>query len=211
MRNACGYWESISFLSIKLWVALIEYSQKPQAERSWAPLHKRGQKEFMTICNGLLGQGSANNCSLFFAGCFLVTSWLSWQLELYPWHSVVCNSPVLSPLHCGWSSIGKSSSFFFFLLFLIGSVGLEIVIFLFLLYLSKLFKKRTLKRELVVFFLQTLPPPPLSLTILLPVFTSRSVTSLYTPLLSTCWHHQERIVSREEEFSLSAAISLHGV
>lgn len=114
MRNACGYWESISFLSIKLWVALIEFSQKPQAERSWAPLHKRGQKEFMTICNGLLGQGSANNCSLFFAGCFLVTSWLSWQLELYPWHSVVCNSPVLSPLHCGWSSIGKSSSFFFF-------------------------------------------------------------------------------------------------
>lgn len=34
MPNACGYWESISFLSIKLWVALIEFSQKPQAERS---------------------------------------------------------------------------------------------------------------------------------------------------------------------------------
>lgn len=49
----------------------------------------------------------------FFAGCFLVTSWLSWQLELYPWHSVVCNPSVLSPLQCGWSSIGKSSIFFF--------------------------------------------------------------------------------------------------
>lgn len=54
--NACGYWESISFLSIKPWVALIEFSQKPQAERDpEPPLHKRGQKEFMTICNGLLG------------------------------------------------------------------------------------------------------------------------------------------------------------
>lgn len=45
MPNACGYWEFISFLSIKLWVALIEFSQKPQAGRSWAPLHKRGQKK----------------------------------------------------------------------------------------------------------------------------------------------------------------------
>lgn len=34
MPDACGYWESISVLSIKLWVALIEFYQKPQAERS---------------------------------------------------------------------------------------------------------------------------------------------------------------------------------
>lgn len=71
----------------------------------------------------------------------------------------MCNPSVLSPLQCGWSSIGKSS-IFFFSLSLIVSVGLEIVIFLFPLYLSMLFKKRPLERELVVFFCK-----PLSLSL----------------------------------------------
>ena len=68
----------------------------------------------------------------------------------------MCNPSVLSPLQCGWSSIGKSS--IFFSLSLIVSVGLEIVIFLFPLYLSMLFKKRPLERELVVFFCKPLSP-----------------------------------------------------
>lgn len=44
MPNACGYWESISFLSIKLWVALIEFSQNPKPRDPWAPEHKMDQK-----------------------------------------------------------------------------------------------------------------------------------------------------------------------
>lgn len=37
MSNACGYWESISFLSIKLWVAFIEFSQKPPSREILSP------------------------------------------------------------------------------------------------------------------------------------------------------------------------------
>lgn len=69
----------------------------------------------------------------------------------------MCNPPVLSPLQCGWSSIGKNFfSLSLFPLSLIVSVGLEIVIFLFPLYLSMLFKKRPLEGELVVFFCKPL-------------------------------------------------------
>lgn len=65
----------------------------------------------------------------------------------------MCNPSVLSPLHCGWSSTGKSLVSPPPPLFsLIASTDLEIVIFFFPLYLSMLFKKRPLERELIVFF-----------------------------------------------------------
>lgn len=62
----------------------------------------------------------------------------------------MCNPSVLNPLHRGWSSTGKSLVPPTFSL--IASTDLEIVIFFFPLYLSMLFKKRPLERELVVFF-----------------------------------------------------------
>lgn len=79
----------------------------------------------MTIYNGLPGRRSLNNRSLSLAGCFLVTSWLSCRCELYPWHFVVHNPSVLSPLQCGWSSVSKALPFPSPTPF---SVGLETVI-----------------------------------------------------------------------------------
>lgn len=77
------------------------------------PPNIKGAKE--NLWQSVMGswvRGQQTIAPSFFAGCFLVTSWLNWQLELYPWHSVVWSPSVLSPLHCSWSSIGKSSIFF---------------------------------------------------------------------------------------------------
>lgn len=125
--------------------------RNPKPRDPELPNIKGAKKNLWQSVMGSWVRGQQTIAPSFFAGCFLVTSWLNWQLELYPWHSVVWSPSVLSPLHCGWSSIGKSSIFFFPPCLTV-CMGLEIVIFLFPLYLSMLFKRRPLERELVVFF-----------------------------------------------------------
>lgn len=180
--------------------------RNPKPRDPEPPNIKGAKKNLWQSVMGSWVRGQQTIAPSFFAGCFLVTSWLNWQLELYPWHSVVWSPSVLSPLHCGWSSIGKGSIFFSCLPYrLHGPWNSHLS-------LSTLFvnalQKETFREGIsCFFFLQTLLSLPL--IVLSPAFMSRSPTSLYTPLLSTCWHHQERIVSREEEFSPSAAILLY--
>lgn len=45
MPSACGYWEFISFLRIKLWVALIQLSHKTPEPRDPEPPYIKGAKK----------------------------------------------------------------------------------------------------------------------------------------------------------------------
>lgn len=84
--NACGYWEFISFLSIKLWVALIESpaSENPKLGDPEQPpphpptQHERGPKR--NLWQSVMGsrvRGQQTIAPSPLASCFLVTSWLN--------------------------------------------------------------------------------------------------------------------------------------